>query len=199
MPAMKNQRRIASIFLPLAVAACGGGADDNAGPTSPGVAEKPGHVFVIVLENKGYDRTFTADPPPSPYLAHDLPAMGQLLTHYYGTGHASLDNYVTMVSGQPPNVVTQADCPIFMDVIPGVVNPLDPDGTGIVVGQGCVYPASTLTVADQLEAAGFTWRGYMQDMGADPTRESATCGHPALNSQEHTEGATAAARYATRQ
>jgi hypothetical protein len=66
------------------------------------------------------------------------------------------------------------------------------------MGTGCVYPAAAKTIADQLEAKGLSWKGYMQDMGADPTRESATCGHPALNSQDKTQTATAKDQYASR-
>jgi hypothetical protein len=195
--------RIAGVALAAALASCGGGGGDNGGlsPLPPtGGTKSVGHFFIIVLENKGYDSTFTASPPPSPYLATDLPAMGQLLTHYYGTGHASLDNYITMVSGQPPDPWTQADSPIFDNVVPGTTDPtgvLAP--SDIVIGYyGSVYPASTMTVVDQLEAKGLTWRGYMQDMGADPTREAPTCGHPALGSQDNTESATPTDQYATR-
>jgi len=39
------------------------------------------------------------------------------------------------------------------------------------------FPTSVPTVADQLDAAHLTWKAYMQDMGNDPTRESAVCGH----------------------
>jgi phosphatidylinositol-3-phosphatase len=42
-------------------------------------------------------------------------------------------------------------------------------------------PAEIKTLADQLNAVGKTWRAYMGDMGNDPNRESATCGHAALN------------------
>src|SRR5437764_1205603 len=66
------------------------------------------HVFIIVLENKDYNATFGPG-AQAPYLAKTLTAQGELLTHYYGTGHESLDNYITMVSGQPPNAYTQAD------------------------------------------------------------------------------------------
>jgi hypothetical protein len=38
---------------------------------------------------------------------------------------------------------------------------------------------------------GKTWRGYMGDMGNDRTRESATCGHPALNTIDLTQSAEA--------
>jgi phosphatidylinositol-3-phosphatase len=33
-------------------------------------------------------------------------------------------------------------------------------------------------IVDQLRDAGKTWRAYMEDMGNDPMRESATCGQP---------------------
>ena len=59
------------------------------------------------------------------------------------------------------------------------------------MGTGCVYPASVLTIADQVKAAGLTWKGYMGDMGNDPTRESATCGHPTLNNADLTQIAEA--------
>ena len=47
------------------------------------------HVFVINLENKGYDETFGPD-SPAPYLSRTLRGKGQLLTQYYGTAHNSL-------------------------------------------------------------------------------------------------------------
>src|SRR3954451_17816645 len=106
------------------------------------------HVFTIVLENKDYENTFGAT-PGSPYLAHQLTAQGALLSQYYGTGHLSLDNYLTMVSGQAPNPETQGDCQIFHDVTPGVMGP-----DGQAIGSGCIYPAETQTVVDQLEKAG---------------------------------------------
>src|SRR3954471_17135382 len=133
------------------------------------------HVFVITLENKGYDETF-GPASPAPYLSHDLPAQGQLLTQYYGIGHASLDNYIAMVSGQAPNVVTQADCPFYFNFVPGIAAP----SGGQVIGQGCVYPSLVKTVANQLESAGLTWKGYMEDMGT-------ACRHPARSPRDATQ------------
>ena len=72
------------------------------------------HVFVIVLENKNFDETFGAD-SPAKYLNQTLLPQGKLLPQYYGTGHFSLDNYISMISGQPPNPQTQADCQFFND------------------------------------------------------------------------------------
>lgn len=62
---------------------------------------------------------------------------------------------------------------------------------GQAVGHGCVYPAAVKTLANQLMAAGLTWKGYMEDMGNDPARESGTCGHPALNTRDLTQEAEA--------
>ena len=45
------------------------------------------------------------------------------------------------------------------------------------------------TLADQLAKAQLTWKSYSEDMGNDPARESATCGHPAVNTPDGTEKA----------
>jgi hypothetical protein len=144
-----------------------------------------GHVFIIVLENKDYEVTF-GESSPAPYLAKELPTKGQLVTQYFGIGHVSLDNYIAMVSGQAPNPVTQSDCRIFQEFLPGVIGP-----DGQAIGQGCVYPPAVLTIADQLEAAGKTWGGYMEDMDTP-------CRHPAVNAQDDTEQAEVGDQYATR-
>src|SRR3954465_8335645 len=167
----------------LAVAAC------VAAPARADVLPPVKHVFVIVLENKDFEENFPAQgPPQAPYMAQTLTARGQLLRQYYGTSHVSLGNYITMISGQAPNPDTQSDCNTgFKNVFPGVMGP-----DGQVVGAGCVYPAEAKTVADQLEAKGLTWRGYMEDMGADPAREAGTCAHPAIGESDPTQSASAA-------
>jgi hypothetical protein len=143
------------------------------------------HVFVIVLENEGFDVTFGPN-SKAPYLSQTLPTQGVLLTQYYGTGHVSLDNYIAMLSGQAATPQTRNDCSIYADYnLTGVT----PDGQAI--GTGCVYPASIKTLPDQLNAIGKSWRGYMGDMGNDPARESATCGHPALNTPDLTQSSEA--------
>jgi hypothetical protein len=99
-----------------------------------------------------------------------------------------------MISGQAPTMATQADCPVFTDVLPGT-----PTADGQVLGQGCVYPASVQTVAGQLRAKGLTWRGYMEDMGNDPARDNGVaCAHPSLGTPDRTQQAGATDEYATR-
>jgi len=55
----------------------------------------------------------------APYLSKTLRSQGAFLPNYYATGHESLDNYISMISGQAPNLITQADCPVYLDVLLG--------------------------------------------------------------------------------
>src|SRR3954453_19847955 len=171
--------RAAAIICALA-ALLGVGASSAQAVTLPPVK----HVWIVVLENRDYSTTF-GPKSQAPYLAKTLTSQGELLPHYYGPGHLSLDNYVTMVSGQPPNPQTQADCQFYTDFA-GTVG-----SDGVAVGSGCVFPAEVKTIADQLEAKGLTWKGYMQDMGTG-------CRHPALNQHDDTQSATKQSQYAAR-
>lgn len=142
------------------------------------------HVFVVNLENKGYDETFGPS-SPAPYLSRTLRGQGQLLTQYYGVAHNSLPNYVAQISGQGPNLGTQADCPWYTDF--WKVG----DSDRQAIGQGCVYPASVPTVADQLTAKGLTWKAYQQDMGTP-------CRHPEVGRLDDTQKARPGDQYAVR-
>jgi LPXTG-motif cell wall-anchored protein len=172
---------LVAVALVLGIASVGGGAPAGAASLPP-----IKHVFVIVLENKGFDETFGSD-SKAPYLANELPKLGQVLTNFYGTGHASLTNYVAMVSGQAPTKQTQQDCLASYDD----VKPATPSADGQVVGEGCVYPASVKTIADQLTAKGLTWKGYMQDMGTP-------CRHAAPGTPDSTIHNTPGDQYAAR-
>src|SRR5579859_2245734 len=95
---------------------------------------KIGHVWIIVLENEGFDTTFGPN-SVAPFLSKTLPSQGVMLNQYYATGHVSLDSYVSMVSGQGPTVQTRVDCTFYDDFqLAGIT----PDGQA--VGTGCVYP-----------------------------------------------------------
>src|ERR1700760_1764005 len=148
------------------------------------------HVWLIILENKSYDATFTGLNQNS-YLWKPLPKQGVLLKNYYGTGHSSMDNYLAMVSGQSPNEDTQEDCSVSNHTIgpnstivrkgslfsnknfgqvSSPANKAQPSGANAPNGtNGCTYPTDTPTLFNQLNAAKKTWKGYAQDIGGAQT------------------------------
>jgi phosphatidylinositol-3-phosphatase len=109
-------RRVTVLALLLAVSANAAAPRTAAPAAAPATTSLPPirHVFLLLLENQSYDVTFSPR-SAAPYLAHTLPSRGALLTQYYAIGHASLDNYVALISGQAPNEDTQLDCPTFAD------------------------------------------------------------------------------------
>jgi hypothetical protein len=178
-----------------------GGTPKNVTISSTGL--KPGqvkHVWLIILENKSYDATFTGLNQNS-YLWKTLPSQGVLLKNYYGTGHSSMDNYLSMVAGQAPEEDTQSDCSVEdtnFSSNAGIVtkggslqkdpnygqaastaNAAQPSGANAPNGaNGCTYPEDVPTLFNQLDAAGQTWKGYAQDLQNQPGREDAVCGGP---------------------
>ena len=149
-----------------------------------GLGIQPGkikNVWLIILENKSYDATFTGL-NNNTYLWKTLPAQGVLLKNYYGTGHFSQDNYISMVSGQATLPDIQADCPNY-DQITGSIDTSgtlnrNPNYGQLVSAQGanaapaangCVYPASVETLFNQLDRAKISWKGYAQDLGNPDT------------------------------
>jgi hypothetical protein len=159
------------------------GPEDQKGQVSTAAAYVK-HVFVIVLENKSFSDTFGTS-TQDPYLQGTLVPAGALLTQYYGTGHVSLDNYISMMSGQSPTPDTTDDCLPGLTGLVGNYNDVvqtgtTRDGRQVIAKSGCIYPKDVPNLPKQLEDAGLTWRGYMGDMGNDPARESAACGHPKI-------------------
>jgi len=171
----------AAALVPVAAANAAAAPHHNSHSPGPdGLGIRPGkikHVWLIILENKSYDATFTGL-NNNTYLWKTLPAQGVLLKNYYGTGHFSLDNYISMVSGQATEPDTQADCPLY-DQFSGSVdttgslwtNPnygqaVSAQGPNAAAGtNGCVYPSSVQTLFNQFDAAGVSWKGYAQDLG----------------------------------
>ena len=174
---------LAAAVVP-AVTASAASAPTAAGQGSDGLGIQPGkikHVWLIILENKSYDASFTGL-NNNTYLWKTLPAQGVLLKKYYGTGHFSLDNYVSMVSGQATEPDTQSDCPLY-DNLTGSIDTTGSLKTNPNYGQlvsaagpnaapgtnGCVYPSSVQTLFNQLDAAHVSWKGYAQDLGNTDT------------------------------
>ena len=209
----RTWRWLLAAALPLVLAAC-----TSSGSTSPGSGAGAGdrgtgsglaavaplrairHVWVIELENRGYTQTF-GNPSADPYLARTLPRMGALLENYYAIGHSSAANYVAQVSGQAPDLGTQADCPLWTpfpgDVVAGPYHQ--------VLGEGCAYPAAVPTLGNQLSGAGLGWAAYLQDMGNDPVRDHTVatargpaCGRPGNWAVDPTHRAAKDDQYAVR-
>ncbi len=181
------------------LSAAAANASPGLGHAPDGLGIQPGkikHVWLIILENKSYDTTFTGL-NNNTYLWKALPAQGVLLKNYYGTGHFSLDNYISMVSGQATEPDTQADCPYY-DQFSGSLDMTgslrrNPDYGQFASAQGpnappgsngCVYPSSVQTLFNQLDAAKVSWKGYAQDLGntdaGGQTHDAGTqyCGAP---------------------
>lgn len=140
------------VVVVLAVAvlgvACGRAADEVSSVPTPPFTWTPGavppftNVITIVLENRTFEEVFEGDGPArAPYL-NSLADDWALLTQSYGVGHQSLTDYIGMTSGQPPNAKTRVNC----------------------LNYNCVYPATTVTIADQVEGIGRTWKGYVEGM-----------------------------------
>jgi hypothetical protein len=182
--------------LLLTLTAGASGATMKSGPASPALGIK--NVFVIVLENEDFEAAY-GGASGNPYLSKTLRSRGALLTQYHGVAHLSNPNYLAMISGQAPNPLTQSDCQLYNDFLPtpAVIGP-----GGQAIGVGCVFPPNVLTISDQLEQAGLTWRGYMQDMGKDLEREPDRCGDPTASFgtgfQDPTQSAEAGDQYAAR-
>ncbi|MCW2987514.1 MAG: phosphoesterase [Solirubrobacterales bacterium] len=114
------------------------------------------HVFVVSLASSGYDAAFGAA-PQMPYLATTLRPQGTLLSGYSLLDTAALPNSVAAIGGQPPTADTKANCPDY--------------------GK-CVYSAETMTLADQLTIAKFSWRAYMESMVNLETAQPDNCVYP---------------------
>ena len=190
---------VAAVPIVLASSSSAASAKRTVAPRRDGLGIRPGkikHVWLIILENKSYDATFTGL-NKNTYLWRTLPGQGVLLKNYYGTGHFSFDNYLASVSGQATQPDTQYDCPIYKHFAGHVdksgslrTNPNYGQMTsaqgpnGMIGANGCVYPASVPTLFKQLDAARVSWKGYAQDLGykdaSGPTHDAGVryCGAP---------------------
>lgn len=94
------------------------------------------HVFVVVMENHSYNEVWNTS--SSPYIT-SLGNSFARATNYHATNHPSLPNYLDLYGGDNYSITT--DC-----------NP----------SSSCHINATNL--ADNLEAKGLTWKGYMESM-----------------------------------
>lgn len=141
-------------------------------PTEPTPEVGPvKHVFVISLTSPGYELSLGAQ-SQMPYLSATLRPKGELLSNYSLLNETALPNGIAAISGQSPNAATSASCPGYEEFGSAQAN-----SRGVLSGAGCVYPVETLTVADQLTLAHFTWRAYVEGM-VDEAGKPTNCAHP---------------------
>ena len=133
------------------------------------------HVFMIVLSDRGFAKSFGAGASAG-YLGGPLRRQGELVQNYYAVAGAPLANEIALVSGQGPTAQTASDCPVVSRVRPGSKGP-----RGQIIGAGCVYPPAAHTLPGQLTNAGHTWKAYVQGVS---TSSATACKVPKVGSQE---------------
>lgn len=160
-----------------------GGGGEQPPPKAPIEIPEPtlppiNHVFLIVLGEGGFEETF-GPTAQSAYLSKTLPEQGELLSNYYAVAGGGLANEIALLSGQGPTAETAANCPEYADITPGTASVIGEQ----VEGNGCVYPASTLTLPGQLVEHKLTWKAYVGGIdSAAAAGQPSSCRHPALSS-----------------
>ncbi len=120
------------------------------------------HVFLIMLSGQGFDQLYGAQ-SSYPYLKGTLRPRGELLSNYYAVAPSPLSNAIALISGQGPTQQTAANCPQYSAITPGT-----PASDGQVTGDGCIYPTTALSLADQFHSTGQTWKAYLEGMASGP-------------------------------
>jgi hypothetical protein len=132
-------------------------------------------MFVIMLSDLGFKQSFGSQ---DPYFSRTLPKQGRLINEYYAVAGSELANGIAVISGQGPTKQTAANCPTFTPIKPGTIK------HGQVTGDGCVYPAKTPTLADELAKKGLSWKAYVQSSDVSASGRPTSCRHPALGSRD---------------
>ncbi len=167
-----------------------GGSEGSSGgeKSSQGTTKLPQikHVWVVMLSEEPYATAF-GPASPAHYLTGTLEKKGELLVRYYGVAHEGLADGVALLSGQGPTEATAANCTTYTGL-----SSTGAGSDGQVLGQGCVYPASTKTLMGQLTAKKLTWKAYVEGQGEGGV---GACMHPQVGAPDPS--ATAAGGYQT--
>jgi phospholipase C len=126
---------LGAVVGPMAVSAGPVSSTSHSGP-SLGVPPLQ-HVFVIMMENTSFDDLLSPSNTNTAFI-QQLAANNGLATNYFGVTHDSLPNYIAATSGQTwgTNSDDLAQAPLF----------------------------NHQNLVDQLEAAGVSWKAYMEDL-----------------------------------
>lgn len=146
------------------------------------------HVFLIIMENHGFDKEGNYPPiignKDAPYINRYMVNNFSLATNYLSVGHPSLANYLEIVGGSnfatyndlPPNWKPGTNNPSTYDPIPasGIEVPsnychrshaCDNDKLGYEIRGGDTFVGKT--IADQLAEAKKTWKTYQESLPAN--------------------------------
>jgi phosphatidylinositol-3-phosphatase len=132
----------ASVLIGLSVPAIAAstGSSARAGSQDRGVPfAHLDHVFVIMMENTSYSALLDPSNTNTQFIQSLATTFG-LETHYFGVTHVSLPNYVAATSGNTWG--SNSDDEVQAD-------------------QGAF---NHLSLTDQLDQAGISWKGYMESM-----------------------------------
>ena len=122
------------------------------GPVVTPVQRPPAfdHIFVVLEENEDFEQIVGNSQAP---FINELIRKNFLETHYQALDHGSLPDYLGLVSGSE-QIRTIGDPP----------GDCRPDWTARPPSCA-ITAASPSNIADTIETAGKTWRGYFQSMG----------------------------------
>src|SRR5277367_4714710 len=108
------------------------------------------NIIVLQFENESYGATFGAG-SPAVYLNGTLLPEGELVPNWFATGHVSLDNYISQISGQGSTPSSNSDCVdaatlgggnltgMYFNVAPATDDPNNTAYPGPVDGDGCIF------------------------------------------------------------
>jgi hypothetical protein len=161
--------------------------------TAPtGSVAKVNHVWLIVLSDQGYAKTF-GDLGSSSYLISDLAAKGAVVPNYYAVAQGELANSVALVSGQGPTWQQTQNCANYTDVTPGTIDAT----TGQATGDGCVFPDTVRTIGNAMEGAGKTWGVYAEDIDNGLNGRATPCRQPTAGAPDPDHATDAINAYAS--
>jgi hypothetical protein len=160
----------------MAAAVCAGASIALLSPASLATAA-PKHVFLIMMENHSTE-DIVGNAADAPFINNQLlkqPGVA-FATQYFGVTHPSLPNYLALVSGSTQAIFD--DCRAGADVtckpeefVPGGDDPatagrlLTDEQAAAAASQPHLFKGKT--IVDQLEAAGHSWKAYMEALPAD--------------------------------
>lgn len=141
------------------------------------------HIFVIIEENKDFDQILGG--VDAPHIAELAKSYGDA-TRFYGEVHPSEGNYVALLGGDTNGI---------HDDDPWYCKPATTEPTCAGAGKETNYGDHTVYgpgLADQLLAAGLTWKAYLENLPA-PGSLAFIASDPSLD-----DGTTKTALYAAK-